>query len=118
MVRLHSIGLIFEELYRFWKFRIIGSKEGDTVLDPFMGSGTTGIVAKKLDRNFIGCEINKEYFEIASARIGIEQPMKKSANYIDQIKTDIPQLKFVYERKEKYKVKTQRKRGQRVYGNK
>jgi site-specific DNA-methyltransferase (adenine-specific) len=47
----------------------IGSKEGDLILDPFMGSGTTGVVAKRLNRNFIGIEINKEYFQIAKDRI-------------------------------------------------
>jgi tRNA/tmRNA/rRNA uracil-C5-methylase (TrmA/RlmC/RlmD family) len=45
------------------------SRVGDTVLDPFMGSGTTGVVAKKLARNFIGIDINKEYVEIAEKRI-------------------------------------------------
>ena len=48
---------------------LIGSKKGDTVLDPFMGSGTTGVVAKRFSRNFIGIEINEEYFEIAKERI-------------------------------------------------
>lgn len=48
---------------------LIGSKEGDTVLDPFMGSGTTGAVAKQLGRNFIGIEIDQSYFEIATRRI-------------------------------------------------
>ena len=47
----------------------LGSREGDIVLDPFMGSGTTGIACKLLNREFIGCEINKEYFEIARKRI-------------------------------------------------
>ena len=42
----------------------------DLVVDPFMGSGTTGIACKLLDREFVGCEINKEYFEIAQKRIG------------------------------------------------
>jgi site-specific DNA-methyltransferase (adenine-specific) len=45
------------------------SNEGDTVLDPFMGSGTTGKMAKQLNRNFIGIELDKEYYEIAKARI-------------------------------------------------
>ncbi len=45
------------------------SNEGDTVLDCFMGSGTTGKMAKILNRNFIGIEISKEYFEIAKKRI-------------------------------------------------
>ncbi|MEO0127654.1 MAG: DNA methyltransferase [candidate division WOR-3 bacterium] len=48
---------------------LIGSKEGDTVLDPLMGSGTTGVVAKRLGRNFIGVEINPKYFEMAEKRI-------------------------------------------------
>ena len=45
------------------------SNEGDTVLDPFMGSGTTGVVCKQTNRNFIGIEISKEYFDIAEKRI-------------------------------------------------
>lgn len=45
------------------------SNEGDTVLDPFMGSGTTGKMAKQLGRNFIGIELDKEYYEIAKRRI-------------------------------------------------
>ena len=48
---------------------LIGSKENDTILDPFMGSGTTGVVSKKLNRNFIGIEIDDKYFEIAKDRI-------------------------------------------------
>lgn len=47
----------------------IGSQEGGLVLDPFMGSGTTGVVANRLGRNFIGFETNPEYFEIAAQRI-------------------------------------------------
>jgi site-specific DNA-methyltransferase (adenine-specific) len=43
--------------------------EGDTVFDPFMGSGTTGVAAVQLGRNFIGCEINPDYFAIAEKRI-------------------------------------------------
>jgi len=46
------------------------SNEGDTVLDPLMGSGTTGYVAKSRNRNFIGIEKVEEYFNIAKSRIG------------------------------------------------
>jgi site-specific DNA-methyltransferase (adenine-specific) len=46
--------------------------KGGTVLDPFMGSGTTGVACKKLDFNFIGCEMSAEYMEIAKARIGAD----------------------------------------------
>jgi site-specific DNA-methyltransferase (adenine-specific) len=45
------------------------SNEGDTVLDCFLGSGTTGKIATQLNRSFIGIEISKEYFEIAKGRI-------------------------------------------------
>ena len=47
----------------------IATRPKDTVLDPFMGSGTTGVACKILDRNFIGFEMKKEYFEIAERRI-------------------------------------------------
>ena len=45
------------------------SREGQVVLDPFMGSGTTGMACKKLDREFIGIEMMPDYMEIAKARI-------------------------------------------------
>ena len=45
------------------------SNEGDVIYDPFMGSGTTGYVAKKLNRNYIGSEISLDYCLIANQRI-------------------------------------------------
>ncbi len=45
------------------------TKPGDVVLDPFLGSGTTAIVAKKLDRRYIGLEIKPEYYELAKAAV-------------------------------------------------
>lgn len=45
------------------------SNEGDTVLDFTMGSGTTGVACKNLNRNFIGIELDEKYFEIAKKRI-------------------------------------------------
>ncbi len=47
----------------------IGSRPGDVVLDPFMGSGTTGVVAQALGRHFLGFEIDKDYFGMAEKRI-------------------------------------------------
>ena len=50
---------------------IVGfSAGGSTVLDPFMGSGTTGVACKELGRNFTGIEMNQQYFEIAKKRMG------------------------------------------------
>jgi DNA modification methylase len=42
---------------------------GDFILDPFMGSGTTGVACMNLGRKFIGIEIEKRYFDIAAERI-------------------------------------------------
>jgi site-specific DNA-methyltransferase (adenine-specific)/modification methylase len=46
------------------------SKESSTILDPFMGTGTTGVVCKNFNRNFIGIELDKNYFNVAKERIG------------------------------------------------
>lgn len=48
------------------------SREGDTVLDPFLGSGTVGLVAQRHNRRWVGCELNPEYAKIAEARISKE----------------------------------------------
>lgn len=48
----------------------IWTNEGDTVLDFTMGSGTTGVACQNLDRNFIGIEREKEWFEVAKKRMG------------------------------------------------
>lgn len=45
------------------------SEPGETVLDPFLGTGSTGVACKKLGRKFIGIEISKDYCKIANARI-------------------------------------------------
>ena len=44
-------------------------QSGYTVLDPFMGVGSTGVACKELGRNFIGVELDKQYFDIATNRI-------------------------------------------------
>ena len=50
----------------------LGSREGDVVLDPFMGSGTTPLASKNMGRNYIGIEREEEYFKICCARVGDE----------------------------------------------
>jgi len=54
---------------------LAGSAEGDTVLDPFTGSGTVAVVANRLGRNFVGTELNPEYVEIAQKRIINSAPL-------------------------------------------
>ncbi len=58
----------FPEELPEWFIKLF-TKEGDTVLDPFMGSGTTNIVANKLRRNSIGIEIIPEYYEMVKKRL-------------------------------------------------
>ena len=48
---------------------LLSTKENDIVLDMFMGSGTTGVACKKLNRDFIGIELDEKYFDIAKERL-------------------------------------------------
>ena len=47
----------------------VSSKKGDVVLDPFMGVGSTAVACKELGRNFIGCELDKKYYNLANQRM-------------------------------------------------
>lgn len=58
-----------------WVSRFTATKQ--TILDPFMGSGTTGVAAMQLGRKFIGIEIEKKYFDIACERIENAQRQQK-----------------------------------------
>ena len=51
------------------------SQKGDLILDPFMGSGTTAVACKRLNRRYIGFEISKEYCKIAEARLEAEKTL-------------------------------------------
>jgi site-specific DNA-methyltransferase (cytosine-N4-specific) len=48
---------------------LAGSKPGDYILDPFLGSGTVGVVSKELSRNFVGIELHPEYVHLAARRL-------------------------------------------------
>ncbi len=80
---------------------LLGSREGDTILDPFTGSGTTGVIAKRLRRNFIGFEISPEYFNIAYNRIN-DGTTKDYVVYSNKIIDNDEQLKFLLEEQAKY----------------
>lgn len=73
---------------------LLGSKEGDLILDPFMGSGTTGVVSKRLNRNFIGIELNQEYFEIAKNRIESTYQDNSLLNYLESDAKEISESKY------------------------
>lgn len=64
----------------------------ETVLDPFLGSGTTSLAAHNLGRNSIGYEINRQYIEIIKKKLKVNQPDIEGTEYIfleDSIKTDL-----------------------------
>ena len=62
---------------------LAGSRLGDTVLDPFFGSGTTGAVAKRFQREYIGIDLNPHYLEKAEMRIAEVKPEKPYGNAAD-----------------------------------
>jgi modification methylase len=70
------------------------SNPGDVVLDPFFGSGTTGAVAKKLGRHFIGIERDPDYAKAARARIAAVQPLDDAALAIAPSKRSEPRIPF------------------------
>ncbi len=67
---------------------------GDVVLDPFFGTGTTGAVAKRLGRHFIGVEREKRYVEVAKARIAAALPLDESAMKVMASKRSQPRVPF------------------------
>jgi site-specific DNA-methyltransferase (adenine-specific) len=78
-------------------YRIINSSSepNDIILDPFMGSGTTAAVAKKLRRNYIGFELEKNYVQIAEKRLSeIPKPLFSDELLVTKSKRDQPRLKF------------------------
>jgi site-specific DNA-methyltransferase (adenine-specific)/modification methylase len=71
----------------------LGFIQGHAILDPFMGSGTTGVASVKLGRRFIGIEIEPRYFEIACKRI--EAATRQPDLFIEQPKPKAEQLDLV-----------------------
>ena len=59
---------------------LAGSEKGDIILDPFMGSGTTAMVAKQLGRDYIGCELHEEYGNLIDQRVPVEQVAQETTN--------------------------------------
>ncbi len=67
------------------KLILASSNEGDVVFDPFLGSGTTSVVAKKLKRHFLGIEQNEEYAAISEKRLFMAEGNKKIQGYADKV---------------------------------
>ncbi|MEO7787825.1 MAG: site-specific DNA-methyltransferase [Sphingomicrobium sp.] len=70
------------------------TKPGDVVLDPFFGTGTTGAVAKRLGRRWIGIEREGKYVEVASRRIAASLPLDESAMTVMADKRAAPRVAF------------------------
>ncbi len=70
------------------------TKPGDVVLDPFFGTGTTGAVAKRLGRNFVGIEREQDYIDAASARIEKVIPLGNNILQVTEGKRALPRVAF------------------------
>jgi modification methylase len=69
-----------------YRILLASSNPGDVVLDPFFGTGTTGAVAKKLGRNWIGIEQDKKYIRLAQKRIDAVEPAEEEALHVEKPK--------------------------------
>ena len=67
------------------KVILAGSKPGDTVFDPFLGSGTTSVVARKLGRRFVGIECEESYACLAEKRLDLAELDKSIQGYVDGV---------------------------------
>lgn len=84
------------------------TKEKQIVLDPFMGSGTTAVAALKLDRQFIGFEINREYYEKSLERLTIKEPKYKTGEDMGQAQLFLEKVVPYKRRKKKTKQVNQK----------
>ncbi|HEV3186139.1 MAG TPA: site-specific DNA-methyltransferase [Xanthobacteraceae bacterium] len=73
---------------------LAASRPGDVVLDPFLGSGTTGAVAKRLGRSFIGIERDQAYARAAEARIAAVEPLPQATLAPFQTAREAPRVPF------------------------
>ncbi|OZA62705.1 MAG: modification methylase, partial [Sphingomonadales bacterium 39-62-4] len=77
-----------------YRVMLATTNKGDVVLDPFFGTGTTGAVAKRLGRDWIGCEREDDYIEVALERIELALPLDESSLVTMQSKRSAPKVAF------------------------
>jgi modification methylase len=77
-----------------YRILLASTKPGDVVLDPFFGTGTTGAVAKRLGRHWIGLERDATYIDVAQERIDAALPLDESSLTTMQADTSVPRVAF------------------------
>ena len=77
-----------------YRILVSSTNKGDTVLDPFLGSGTTAVMAKKLQRNFIGFEQDKEYIKLAKKRLKQTKVLADEVVTMAKSRKDLPKVPF------------------------
>ena len=77
-----------------YRILLASTNKGDVVLDPFSGSGTTAVVAKKLQRNFIGIEKDKDYVELSKKRLRATKVLKEDVIALTKSRRDLPKVPF------------------------
>ena len=77
-----------------YRVMLATTNPGDVVLDPFFGTGTTGAVARRLGREFIGCEREESYIAVAEERIAAALPLDESALTTMMSKRSAPRVAF------------------------
>jgi len=90
-VKLHPTQKPVSLLYRVL---LASSKPGDVVLDPFAGTGTTGVVSKRLGRNFVGIERDAKYADIASERIDLVRSSEPEGLRFTSNRCGAPRIPF------------------------
>ncbi len=77
-----------------YRIMVSSTNIGDTILDPFLGSGTTAVMAKKLQRNFIGFEQDKDYIKLAKKRLTNTNPLSDETVTMTKSRKDLPKVPF------------------------
>ena len=77
-----------------YRILLASTNKGDLVLDPFSGSGTTAVVAKKLQRNFIGIEKDKDYVKLSKERLKNTKVLKEEVGTIAKSRKELPKVPF------------------------
>ena len=77
-----------------YRILLASTNKGDVILDPFSGSGTTAVVAKKLQRHFIGIEKDKDYVELSKKRLKATKVLKEDVIELTKSRRDLPKVPF------------------------